>query len=59
MTYRELLNELKSISEEQLNQTVTVYVSGDDYFPVDEIGVYCNTYVTLEADQLVLVTGVY
>ncbi len=57
MTYRDLLNELKSISEEQLNQTVTVYVSGDEYFPVDETGIAANDDV-LDPGHFVLITGV-
>ena len=33
MTYRELANELAQFSDEQLNQTVTVYIQGvDEYY---------------------------
>lgn len=35
MKYRDLLTELQLLSEEQLNQDVTVYVSGvDEYYPL-------------------------
>ena len=35
MTYRDLLNELGCLSDEQLNQTVTVYLSeADEYYGV-------------------------
>ncbi len=57
MTYKELLEELRTASEEQLNQTVTVYVSGDEYFPVDETGIAANDDV-LDPGHFVLITGV-
>lgn len=56
MTYNELLVALKTLSNEQLNQTVTVYDSViDEYKPA-------NFGITLESDVLdnnhaVLVTG--
>lgn len=35
MTYAELFEAMKSFSPEQLKQTVTVYVQGDDeFYPV-------------------------
>lgn len=35
MTYAELFEAMKSFSPEQLNQTVTVYVQGEDeFYPV-------------------------
>ena len=35
MTYLELLNRLRELSDEQLNQDVTVYVSEEDeYYPL-------------------------
>ena len=57
MTYEELLEQLSELSPQQLNQTVTVYVSGDDYFPVNETGVAADDDV-LDEDHFVLVTGV-
>ena len=57
MTYGELLEQLYELSPQQLNQTVTVCVSGDDYFPVNETGIAADDDV-LDADHFVLVTGV-
>ena len=35
MTYKELLNELSHLTEEQLNTDVTVYVGeADEYYPL-------------------------
>jgi hypothetical protein len=37
MKYKELLEKLQSLDENQLNQTVTVYVSSDDeYFGISD-----------------------
>lgn len=57
MTYGELLEQLYELSPQQLNQTVTVCVSGDDYFPVNETGIAADDDV-LDEDHFVLVTGV-
>ena len=47
MTYQDLLNQLVNLTEEQLNQTVTVFHgSQDEYYPVYSTG------VTNEADTL-------
>ena len=38
MTYKELLEELQSASEEQLNQNVTVHLMDDDeYYPIHSV----------------------
>ena len=57
MTYGELLELHYELSPQQLSQTVTVYVSGDDYFPVNDTGVAADDDV-LDEDHFVLVTGV-
>lgn len=57
MTYEELLGQLSELSPQQLKQTVTVYVSGDDYFSVSKTGVAADDDV-LDEDHIVLVTGV-
>lgn len=57
MTYQELLDQLKQLSAQQLNQVVTVYVSGEGYFPIDETGVAVDDDM-LDEDHLILVTGV-
>lgn len=47
MTYKQLLEQLQDLTEEQLNQTVTVYESQDnEFFMVD------HTAVTNESDVL-------
>ena len=63
MTYKDLLEHLKKVeeelnSDEKLNQNVTVYVAGDDYFPVNGMyiadGSDCDV---LDPGHLVLATG--
>lgn len=41
MTYQELLNQLQSLNEEQLQQDVTVCDADDEYFKVDGLD-YAN-----------------
>ena len=49
MTYRELANELANFSDDQLNQTVTVYVQGvDEYYSL--VSDYPLTFT--EADDI-------
>lgn len=55
MTYKELIKELEKLSLQQLNQTAIIYVSGDDYYPLSEIGVVVNDD-TLNDNQFVLVS---
>ena len=56
MTYRELLEQLCNLTPEQFKQTVTVYVSEDDYVPVNDTGIAADDDV-LDEDHFVLVTG--
>jgi len=37
-TYRELLEALKELTPEQLDMTATVYVYGEDFYPINNIG---------------------
>lgn len=54
LTYRELLTQLNNLTEEQLNQTVTVFHgSQDEYYPVHSTGV-TNAADTLDADHFYL-----
>lgn len=61
MTYRELISELKTLSEEQLNQTVAVNVrfsqaeTDNDYWKVTSLAVACDDDV-LSDNHLVLDT---
>ena len=52
MTYAQLLQQLQNATPEQLNQTVTVYVSGEDeyYSLVDDFPVCTAT--ESDCDQL-------
>ena len=56
MTYKDLLEQLSELSFEQLNQTVTVQVSDDEYFPVNETGIAVDDDV-LDEDHFVLSIG--
>jgi hypothetical protein len=45
-TYREVLEALKNLSEEDLDKTATVYVRGvDEYYPIQTFGVTPDTDV--------------
>ena len=58
MTYRELLKELQEISDEQLDQRVTVHVEFmDEYYPVE--GVCVAVEDVGDAGHVVLATGDY
>ena len=52
MTYRELIEQLSELSCEQLDQTVTVQVSHDEYVPVYETGIADDD--VLDEDHFVL-----
>lgn len=55
MTYHQLIEQLwHSLTPNQLDQTVTV-LCGDEYLPVNEIGVAVDDAV-LDADHIVLNT---
>ena len=60
MTYKELLEELRTASEEQLNQDVSVHLMDDDeYYPVQAVCVAVeNECNVLDAGHLVLAAGV-
>ena len=58
MKYRDLLTELQLLSEEQLNQDVTVYVSEqDEYYPLvpDYPVAVSETDDVLDSDHFYLV----
>jgi len=59
MTYKELLEELKTVSEKQLNQDVAVHLmDNDEYYPVQAICVAVeNECAVLDEDHLVLAAG--
>ena len=71
MTYGQLLEQLSKLTPQQLNQSVTVYQAdyfdylvGDEYLPVNDIGVAVDDDIgvavgddVLDADQIVLNTG--
>lgn len=55
ITYRELLNKLKSLDEVDLDTTATIFLSeSDEYFAVNKIEVTKEDDV-LDADHLILV----
>jgi len=60
MTYKELLEELQSASEEQLNQNVTVHLMDDDeYYPIHSVCVAVEDECgLLDEDHLVLAAGI-
>ena len=54
MTYRELLEELKTLTIDQLNQDVTVFVATEEeYYPVATVAVAVEDDV-LDPDHIVL-----
>ena len=60
MTYGQLLEQLSKLTPQQLKQRVTVYQAdyfdylvGDEYLPVNEIGVAVDDDVPLDADFMV------
>jgi len=64
MTYKELLEMLSKLNQEQLNQTVTVHthffgplgLSSDEYYPVSQCGIVCDTDV-LDENHFVLMVN--
>ena len=60
MTYKELLEELRTVSREQLNQDVAVHLmSEDEYYPVQAVCVAVeNECDVLDEGHLVLAAGV-
>ena len=58
MTYRELANQIAVLTEQQLNQDVTVYIQGvDEYYGLvgDYPFVFSNTDDILDTDHPYLV----
>ena len=54
MTYRELLEKLKTLTVDQLNQDVTVFVATEEeYYPVATVAVTVEDDV-LDPDHIVL-----
>ena len=54
MTYRELLEELKTLTIDQLNQDVTVFVATEEeYYPVATVSAAVEDDV-LDPDHIVL-----
>ena len=58
MTYKELLEELKTATEEQLNQDATIHMAhNDEYHPIQALCVAVeNECDVLDAGHLVLST---
>ncbi len=51
MTYRDLLESLLKASEEELDQSISVYISGDDeFYPVARIAQAKETDVLSKGD---------
>lgn len=58
-TYKDLLNRLKTLSEEQLNQSVSIYANSDDcleVFPCTGTGV-TSVVAILDEDHFVILMG--
>jgi hypothetical protein len=57
MTYKELLEMLSKLNQEQLNQTVTMHHHfSDEYYPVSQCGIVCDTDV-LDENHFVLMVN--
>ena len=58
MTYQELLDKLKELDNEKLQQTVTVYGCGiEEYFPVCVFKQVVIEPDVLDSEHMVLLTG--
>ena len=55
MTYRELLEQLEQLTQDQLEQNVSVHLSEvDEYVPVWAVGIAVEDQSVLDEDHIVL-----
>lgn len=55
LTYKELLEKISKMTEEQKNMTVTVFLKMEnEYYPVGDI-IQCEDLLILDADHPILV----
>ena len=55
MTYRELLEQLEQLTQDQLEQNVSVHLSEvDEYIPVWAVGLAVEDQSALDEDHIVL-----